>query len=124
MKHNFRELTIWKKSMNLVFEIYKLTRELPDIEKFTLVSQVNSSVVSIPSNIAEGTSRVSVKEMTRFLDIALGSAYELETQLLLISTLYKELGEQAINLVNNINEIQKMIGGFKKKINETVSLSS
>ena len=117
MKHNFRELNIWKKSMNLVFEVYKLTQELPDIEKFALVSQVNRSAVSIPSNIAEGTSRTTIKEISRFLDIALGSSYELETQLLLISTLYNELEEQTKSLVNDINEIQKMIGGFKKKIN-------
>jgi four helix bundle protein len=117
MKHNFRELNIWKKSMDLVFEVYKLTRELPDIEKFALVSQVNRSAVSIPSNIAEGTSRITIKEVSRFLDIALGSSYELETQLLLIGTLYNELEGQTTSLVKNINEIQKMIGGFKKKIN-------
>jgi four helix bundle protein len=117
MKHNFRELNIWKKSMNLVFEVYKLTRKLPDIEKFALVSQINRSAVSIPSNIAEGTSRKTIKDISRFLDIALGSSYELETQLILISTLYDELESQTISLVKNINEIQKMIGGFKKKIN-------
>ena len=72
MKHNFRELT----------------RNLPDVEKFGLVSQVNRCVISIPSNIAEGTSRITNKEISRFLDIALGSSYELETQLLLISKLY------------------------------------
>ena len=119
MKHNFRELNIWKKSMALVIETYILTRKLPDIEKFALVNQVNRSVVSIPSNIAEGTSRSSSKELSRFLDIALGSSYELETQLLLISKLYKELEVQSAILINKISEIQKMIGGFKKKIKQT-----
>lgn len=117
-RHNFRELNIWKKSMNLVFDIYRLTQKLPDVEKFSLVSQVNKSAVSIPSNIAEGTSRISDKEISRFLDIALGSSYELETQLLIIGQLYKENNEKVIELINNINEIQKMIGGFRRKINE------
>ena len=77
MKHNFKELNVWKKSMNLVIEIYKLTRELPDSEKFGLVSQINRAAVSIPSNIAEGTSRITTKDISRFLNFSLGSAYEL-----------------------------------------------
>ncbi len=116
MKHNFRELNIWKKSMELAFDTYNLTRKLPDVEKFSLVSQINRSVISIPSNIAEGTGRNSEKEVCRFLDIALGSSYELETQLLLLSTLYDENKNQTIELINKLNEIQKMIVGFKKKI--------
>lgn len=116
MKHNFRELNIWKKSMSLVFETYKLTRELPNIEKFALVSQVNRAVVSIPSNIAEGTSRSTSKDFTRFLNMAMGSSYELETQLILVSKLYPKLELRTTPLINNINEIQKMIGGFKKMI--------
>jgi four helix bundle protein len=116
MKHNFRELNIWKNSMEMVFEVYKLTKQLPDSEKFSLVSQVNRSAISIPSNIAEGTSRNSEKEICRFLDIALGSAYELETQLLLLGNLYKDYKNEASELINKLNEIQKMIVGFKKKI--------
>ena len=117
MNHNFRELNIWKKSMSLVFETYKLTRELPSIEKFALVSQVNRAVVSIPSNIAEGTSRSTSKDLSRFLNIALGSSYELETQLILVSNLYPKLESRTTPLIENITEIQKMIGGFKKMIN-------
>ncbi|NOY47460.1 MAG: four helix bundle protein [Chlorobi bacterium] len=109
MKHNFRELNVWKKSMSLVFETYKLTRELPDVEKFGLVSQINRCAVSIPSNIAEGTSRTTDKEITRFMNIAMGSAYELETQLMLITKLYPKLKEDSLALINNLNEIQKMI---------------
>lgn len=118
MKHNFRELKIWKKSMDMVFEVYKLTKQLPDVEKFSLVSQINRSAVSIPSNIAEGTSRNSKKEITRFLEIAIGSSYELETQLILTGTVYKENEQKVKELIDKINEIQKMIVGFKKKIND------
>lgn len=118
MKHNFRELKIWKKSMDMVFEVYKLTKQLPDVEKFSLVTQINRSAISMPSNIAEGTSRNSKKEITRFLEIAIGSSYELETQLILTGTLYKENKELVEQLIDKINEIQKMIVGFKKKIND------
>ncbi|PKP44919.1 MAG: four helix bundle protein [Bacteroidetes bacterium HGW-Bacteroidetes-12] len=107
MKHNFRELTVWRKSMNLVFETYKMTRELPSIEKFGLISQVNRCAVSISSNIAEGTSRTTDKEITRFMNIAMGSAYELETQLMPITRLYSNLEPQTITLIDNLNEIQK-----------------
>jgi len=116
MKHNFKELNVWKKSMNLVLEIYKITRELPDIEKFGLVSQVNRCVVSIPSNIAEGTSRVTNKDISRFMNFAMGSAYELETQIMLIEKLYPNLEKHTKILIQNIGEIQSMIGGFKRSL--------
>ncbi len=78
---NFRELEIWKDSIKLVKMIYELTSQLPDSEKYGLVSQMNRCSVSIPSNIAEGCSKDSQKDFIRFLQISLGSAFELETQL-------------------------------------------
>lgn len=81
--HNFRELNVWKESMTLVKDIFILTKEFPDSEKFGLISQMNRYSVSIPSNIAEGTERNSDKELKRFLNIALDSCFELEAQMLL-----------------------------------------
>ena len=81
--HNFKELDVWKKSRILVKDIYLLLANFPDVEKFGIISQMKRAVVSIPSNIAEGSGRSSDKEFVRFLDIALGSAFELETQLYL-----------------------------------------
>lgn len=81
---NFKNLTVWQKGMNLVKEVYFLGKYLPNNEKFGLYSQMTRAAVSIPSNIAEGCGRQSDKEFKRFLEIALGSAYELETQLLLV----------------------------------------
>ena len=78
---NFRDLEIWKNSIELVKEIYKLTIDLPNAEKFGLISQMNRCSISIPSNIAEGCSKDSQKDFIRFLQISLGSAFELETQL-------------------------------------------
>ena len=81
--HNFKELDVWKKSRILVKDIYLLLANFPDVEKFGIISQMKRAVVSIPSNIAEGSGRSSDKEFVRFLDIAIGSAFELETQLYL-----------------------------------------
>lgn len=80
---NFRNYKVWIGSMNLVKKIYQITSTFPSSEKFGLISQVRRSAISIPSNIAEGAGRKSEKEFLRFLEISTGSAFELETQLLL-----------------------------------------
>jgi four helix bundle protein len=80
---NHKDLDAWKRSMELVDEIYKLTRSFPDNEKFGLVNQMRRSAISVPSNIAEGAGRQHKKEMIQFLYISLGSLAELETQLLI-----------------------------------------
>ena len=116
MNHNFRELSIWNRSMDLVLEIYQLTRKLPEVERFSVTSQSNCCAVSIPSNILEGTSRNTNKDISRFMDIALGSSYELETQIILVGRLYEDFAGNTVKLVKEINEIQKMIGGFKRSI--------
>ncbi|AFL82376.1 S23 ribosomal protein [Aequorivita sublithincola DSM 14238] len=77
--HN--DLRVYQESMDLVIEIYKVTHNFPDSEKFGLTSQIRRASVSIPSNIAEGAARESKKEFKRFLYISLGSAAELETQI-------------------------------------------
>ncbi len=80
---NFRELEIWNLSRGLVKEVYVLMKDMPVEEKFGLTSQIKRSAVSIPSNIAEGCAKKSNKDFSRFLEISLGSCYELETQLIL-----------------------------------------
>ncbi|MFT5777179.1 MAG: four helix bundle protein [Crocinitomicaceae bacterium] len=113
MKHNFRELNIWKDSINLVKRIYLITSELPSSEKFNLTSQIQRCAVSIPSNIAEGSGRTSNKEFRHFLNISISSSYELETQLIIISDLYQiEVQE----VVSELHNLQKMIGGFKRLV--------
>jgi len=111
--HNFRELNIWKDSLQLVKKVYILTSELPKDEKFGLISQINRSAVSIPSNIAEGSGRTSEKEFLHFLNIAISSSYELETQLILAEELFNLKTKE---LIDEITSIQKMIGGFSRKI--------
>jgi four helix bundle protein len=76
---DYKKLLVWQKGIELCRMVYELTSTLPSSEKFGLASQMNRCVVSIPSNIAEGSSRRSEKDYYRFLEIAMGSIYELET---------------------------------------------
>jgi len=83
MKHNFRQLTIWKDAVALAKEIYTLTQQLPKEHKYGISSQMFRAAVSISSNISEGSSRNSQKEFSYFLRTSIGSAFELETQLII-----------------------------------------
>jgi len=114
--HNFRKLDIWVKSLDLVTDIYRVTNAFPNQERFGLISQMQRSAVSIPSNIAEGSAKSSNKDFARFLEMSIGSSYELETELTIASKLnYMEL-DVFVSLQNKIVEIQKMIIGFKNKL--------
>ena len=105
----YKDLKIWQRSVGLATEIYKTTSEFPQEEKYDLVSQMRRSAVSIPSNIAEGAGRSSDKEYRRFLDIAYGSAYELETQIYISVNLKFIEKDNFQVLTKEIDEIQKMI---------------
>ena len=122
-RHNFRDLKIWQEAMQIVKSVYVLTSQLPKDEKFGLISQINRSSVSIPSNIAEGSGRTSNKEFMHFLNISLSSSFELETQLILSNELFNI---EIKNTLKKINELQKMIVGFKKTLdlNHKPSLTS
>jgi len=111
--HNFKKLDIWIKSMDLASEIYLLTNSFPTTERFGLISQMQRSVVSIPSNIAEGSAKSSNKDFSRFLEMSIGSLFELETQLILATNLNYLESEVSISTQSKINELQKMIIGFK-----------
>ena len=87
--HNFKELKIWQKSRVLTKKIYLLIKDYPEEEKFGLVSQIRRSAISIPSNIAEGSGRNSDRDFRRFLNIALSSAFELETQIIICKSYTK-----------------------------------
>lgn len=110
--HNFRELDIWKESRKLVKDIYEVMSEFPNQEKFNLISQVQRSAISIPSNIAEGSGRGN-KEFMHFLSIALSSAFELETQLYLAFDLGYITENKLEELRSIIQVIQKKIYKFR-----------
>ena len=85
--HRFKDLKVWQKARELVPLVYSLTNQFPAKERFGLITQINRSAVSIPSNIAEGAGRNSNKEFNNFLGIAIGSSCELETQLIVAGDL-------------------------------------
>ena len=116
-KHNFKELNVWKKSISLTEEIYLFTASLPNEEKFGLISQMRRSAVSIPSNIAEGSGRDSDKEFSRFLDISLSSAFELETQIIIAQKIFSVISEDLEKINQILAEVQNMIYGLKKILN-------
>ncbi|MDQ3048343.1 MAG: four helix bundle protein [Bacteroidota bacterium] len=112
--HNFKELKVWQEAMSLAKEIFILTRSFPSEEKYGLISQMNRCSISIPSNIAEGAGRNSEKEFNQFLSIALGSAFELETQLLLSFNFNYITDEQSSLLTEKVCKVQKMLNGLKR----------
>lgn len=106
---NFRKLEFWLEARKLVLEVYELASKLPSKEKFGLYSQITRCVISIPANIAEGAAKESTKDFIRFLEISLGSSYELETHLLLCQDL-KFLGNEEGNLlIQKLQVLQKRI---------------
>ena len=109
---NFRTLNIWQEGIAIVKQVYHLAELLPVEEKYGLRSQICRSAVSIPSNIAEGCSRNSQKDFRRFLEIALGSSYELETQLIIIEELSLISKNEVIVMIDYINKEQKMINSL------------
>ena len=116
--HNYNNLQIWQQSMDLTTYIYKVVSNFPSVEKFGIASQMTRAAVSIPSNIAEGSGRATDKEFAHFLSIAIGSAYELHTQIIVCervgyidATLSKEL--QQI-----VQQLQRMLIAFKNKLSE------
>jgi len=109
---NFRKLKIWEQGIEIVKEVYKLSQKLPSEEKFGLKSQITRAAVSIPSNIAEGSSRNSEVEFKRFLEIAMGSLFELETQLIIVQELNLINSEELKNIFELIEKEEKMINGL------------
>lgn len=113
---NFREYDIWIDSMELVNTIYDVANEFPKEEKFVLISQITRSAVSIPSNIAEGASRNSEKDFGRFLEISLGSAYELETQLRIADNRKYINKTISIKIIEQIISLQKRISALRNSM--------
>jgi len=107
--NNFRELVVWQKSISFVVKIYEITRNFPNEEKFNLVTQMQRAATSIPSNIAEGAGRNTNVSFKHFLTIAIGSAHELETQIIISKQLGYIYEDSCENFVSELNGIQKML---------------
>lgn len=116
--HNFKELKVWQKSRELVKEIYLITKKFPKDEQFGLISQIRRAAVSIPSNIAEGCGRKTDKDTKRFFDIAQGSSFEVEAQLILAYDLEFISREESAKIWKQTQEVQKMIRGFSQSLRD------
>ena len=110
--HNFKELQVWQKSMDLAVFTYQLTSYFPREEKYGLISQIQRCTVSIPSNIAEGCGRVSKKEFQHFISVAMGSSFELETQVILAFRFSYIKEEQLADFETLVTPVQKMRFGL------------
>jgi four helix bundle protein len=118
---NFRNLDIWKDAIDIAVETYEATQDFPKEEEFGLKSQLRRASVSISFNIAEGSSRSSDREYVRFLEIAEGSAFEVETQLI-VSTRVRVLASiKSEKLMQQIQSLQRRINSLIQKIRKDMN---
>ena len=115
---SYKDLEVWRKAMDLVRNIYKITKTYPDDEKFGLSIQMRKAAISIPSNIAEGHARLSTAEFMRFISITLGSVAELETQIIISFDLDYINQECRNQLVTQTDIIGKMLRGLYKSLDK------
>ena len=118
--NKLKDLKIWNKAIELTVDVYKATSNFPSDERFGLTSQSRRAAVSIPSNIAEGAGRNSIKEFNNFLGIANGSSYELQTQLVIANKLDLLASEVLEPLLSQIDELQKMTFGFQQMLDKKI----
>ena len=114
---SYKDLVVWQKGFQLVLAIYHLTISFPKNEQFSLTSQMRRAAISIASNIAEGYQRKSSRELHRFLLITLGSASELETQLLAAKELRLAIANQFSKSENLLTKVLKLTNCFLNKLN-------
>lgn len=116
----YRDLIVWQKSMSMVQLIYTLTKKFPDSEKYGMTSQLRRAAVSIPTNIAEGYGRQSTKDYIRFLLIARGSLYELQTELEISNNLNFVDKNTFDKAYKNTREIEAMLQSLISKLKRTI----
>lgn len=114
---SFKDLLIWQKSMNLMVEVYRLTKQFPPEEQFAMTSQTRRAVISIPSNISEGYGRNTRKEYANFLRISQGSLAELETLTTAAIRLSYCSEAECSRIVDGIAEIGRMLYAIRRKLN-------
>lgn len=114
--HNLKEIKIWHKAIDLAADVYRVTADLPKEERYGLTSQLRRSAVSVSSNIAEGAGRNTNGEFVHFLGVANGSAYELQTQLILAVKLSLLQEKNIKPLLSELDSLQKMIYRFQETL--------
>ncbi len=112
----FQELLVWQKAHAITLEVYSLSRSFPAAERFGLQGQVRLAAASVPANIAEGSARASSAEFAQFLNIALGSAAELEYHLILARDLAYLTPDRHCALDVRLAEIKRMLVALEKRV--------
>jgi len=115
----FKKLQIWQRSHKLVLDVYKTTKDFPSSELYGLTNQIRRAAVSIPSNIAEGCGKEGQAEFARYLRIAMGSANELEYQLILSHDLQYIETQEFEDLIDEVNQLKRMLVTFVKRISSS-----
>lgn len=113
---SYKELIVWQKAVEVATMTYALTNTFPDVERYGLSSQMQRASVSIASNIAEGYARRTAKDYVHFLHMALGSTYELETQLTIAEAIYPKL--QYNEITRGLTEVSKILTVMIRKLAE------
>ena len=117
MIRDYKDLEVWKESINLLEEVYKIISTLPPKENYSLTDQIRRSAISVPSNIAEGHERKTTKEFIQFLYIASASASELETQLIITNRIYSIECQTCFDKIIIIKKmLYKLISSLKRRI--------
>lgn len=113
---DFKNLLVWQRSHKFAVDLYKISKSLPKEELYGITSQLRRAAVSIPTNISEGSGKRTEKDFSHYLSIASGSASETEYLLMLIKELEFLPQEKIDPMINEINEIKKMLNAFQIKI--------
>jgi len=116
--HSYRDLEVWKRSMELVANIYGITQAFPKEELYGLTNQLRRAAVSVPANIAEGWGRGTTREYIQFLRIARGSLFELETLMNISGKLEYAKVKNQQQILQEIQEISKMLNALVKSLRQ------
>ena len=128
MAYSFEKLRVWQEARELVVKVYKLLDKFPNFEKYALCDQLRRAIVSVPSNIAEGSGRTSLKEQIHFIEIAYGSLMESYNQLIIAVDL-NYINDESIDILRpDIDNVARMLNGLRNtytnKLNEKTTISS
>ena len=115
---NYKKLVVWQLAKDIVMDVYSLTKSFPSIENYGLVSQMTRAAVSVPSNLAEGSSRSSVRDQIRFIEIAYGSLMELSCQIDIAHDLGYANDEAVESLNRKIDNLSVKLSNYKKSKND------
>lgn len=113
---DFRELQVWQRARALVRDVYLVSEHFPPDERFGITAQVRRCAISVPANIAEGCGRRGRRELARFVDVATGSAYELESHLLIARDLALVKSDDISPLLAEVDELKRMLIGLSRSL--------